>query len=80
MGFAAINAVAHDGAEHRARESLEAQEHRIADTYATALRLVEEGRRLEAQVRLLSLFGRSVLHCCIYVVCKPVLSTQLGVI
>ena len=52
MGFAAINAAAHQGKESRASESLEAQESRIANDYATGLRLVEEGRRSEALVSL----------------------------
>ena len=52
MGFAAINAAAHQGRQSRARESLEAQEGRIANDYAIGLRLVEEGRRSEALVGL----------------------------
>ncbi len=50
MGFAAINAVANGGENTRARETLEAQENRIANAYATGLRFVEEGRRSEAVV------------------------------
>ena len=50
MGFPALNAAAHRGNQNRVRETLEAQESRIANTYATGLRLAEEGRRSEALV------------------------------
>ena len=53
MGFAALNAAAHQGKQNRVRETLEAQESRIADTYAAGLRLAEEGRRSEALVSLI---------------------------
>ena len=53
MGFAAINAAAHQGEQSRARETLEAQESRLANTYAAGLQFIEEGRRSEALVSLI---------------------------
>ena len=80
MGFAALNAAAHQGKQNRVRETLEAQESRIADTYAAGLRLAEEGRRSEALVSLISsticvLCGRpTLLECCLTV--APMLFTR----
>ena len=60
MGFAALNAAAHQGKQNRVRETLEAQESRKADTYAAGLKLAEEGRRSEALVSLIfSIFCES---------------------
>ena len=50
MGFAALNAAAHQGEQSRVRETLEAQESRVANRYAAGLRLAEEGRRSDALV------------------------------
>ena len=77
MGFAAINAVAHGGEESRARESLEAQESRIANNYATGLRFVEEGRRSDAVVSPHYLFQHMLAdHEYVNAVAMPVKTGQ----
>lgn len=51
LAFAAINASADGDEEQQDGETLEAQEARVADSYMRALQLVQDNRKLDAQVR-----------------------------